>query len=78
TVGQDGYRRAMIAGSPEVAGGSLLYALEAMHNDGPWTRPDDYRKFNAVLRFSQGYANNGWSVTAMGYRGDWNSTDQIP
>ncbi|MDY0962282.1 TonB-dependent receptor [Massilia sp. CFBP9026] len=78
TVGQDGYRRALVAGSSEVTGGSLLYALEAMHNDGPWTRPDDYRKLNAVLRFSQGYANNGWSVTAMGYRGDWDSTDQIP
>lgn len=78
TIGQDGYRRALLAGSQDAAGGSLLYALESMGNDGPWTRPDDYRKHNAVLRYSRGFANNGWSVTAMSYRGKWNATDQIP
>ena len=78
TLGQDGFRRAMIAGSPELMGGTLLYALEAMDNEGPWTRPDDYRKRNGMLRYSRGYANNGWSVTAMAYRGKWNATDQIP
>jgi len=78
TLGQDGFARGMLAGSPEVAGGTLLYALEMMKNDGPWTRPDDYRKTNAVLRYSRGFVNNGWSVTAMSYRGRWNATDQIP
>ena len=78
TLGQDGFARAMLAGSPDFAGGTLLYALEAMNNDGPWTRPDDYRKRNGMLRYSRGYANNGWSVTAMAYRGSWNATDQIP
>jgi outer membrane cobalamin receptor len=78
TLGQDGFRRALLAGSPDLLGGTLLYALELMDNDGPWTRPDDYRKRNAVLRYSRGYANNGWSVTAMAYRGRWNATDQIP
>ena len=78
TLGQDGFKRAMIAGSPELAGGTLLYALELMDNEGPWTRPDDYRKRNGMLRYSRGYANNGWSVTAMAYRGTWNATDQIP
>ncbi|KQQ87822.1 TonB-dependent receptor [Massilia sp. Leaf139] len=78
TLGQDGFRRAMLAGSPELAGGTLLYALELMDNDGPWTRPDDYRKRNGLLRYSRGYTNNGWSVTAMAYRGTWNATDQIP
>jgi outer membrane cobalamin receptor len=78
TLGQDGFRRAMLAGSPELLGGTLLYALEALENEGPWTRPDDYRKRNGMLRYSRGYANNGWSVTAMAYRGTWNATDQIP
>jgi len=78
TLGQDGFKRAMIAGSPEIAGGTLLYALEVLDNEGPWTRPDDYRKRNGILRYSRGYANNGWSVTAMAYRGTWNATDQIP
>jgi hypothetical protein len=78
TVGQGGFARAVVAGSPDFADGSLLYALEATHNDGPFTNPGDYRKLNAVLRYSLGYANNGLSVTAMAYRGKWNSTDQIP
>ena len=78
TLGQDGFARALLAGAPELAGGTLLSALEGMTNDGPWTRPDDYRKFNGVLRYSRGFANNGWSVTAMAYRGRWNATDQIP
>jgi len=78
TVGQDGYRRALLADSPAAAGGNLLYALEVLHNDGPFTRGDDYRKLNGVLRYSQGYANNGWHVTAMAYGANWNATDQIP
>jgi hypothetical protein len=78
SVGQNGFARALLAGSPEAGAGNLLYALEAMHNDGPFTRPDDYRKLNAVLRFSQGYANNGFTVSAMAYRASWNASDQIP
>jgi outer membrane cobalamin receptor len=78
TTGQNGYGRALLADAPELAGGSLLYALEALHNDGPFTRGDNYRKLNAVLRYSQGYANNGFSIAAMAYRGSWNATDQIP
>jgi outer membrane cobalamin receptor len=78
TLGEDNYARTVLAGSPELAGGNLLYALELMKNDGPWTRPDGYRKINAVLRYSRGYANNGWTVSAMHYRGHWNATDQIP
>ncbi|MES2129324.1 MAG: TonB-dependent receptor [Pseudomonadota bacterium] len=78
TLGQGGYARALLADSPEAFGGNLLYALEVLHNDGPFTRPDDYQKLSGVLRFSQGYANNGFSVTAMAYRGRWNATDQVP
>ena len=40
--------------------------------------PDDYRKLNAVVRYSQGDAVNGFSVTGMGYSSKWNSTDQVP
>ncbi|NYE59522.1 hypothetical protein FHW58_000674 [Duganella sp. 1224] len=77
-AGQNGYGRALLADSAETSRGSLLYAVEAMHNDGPFTRPDDYQKLNAVLRYSEGYANNGFNVSLMAYRADWNSTDQIP
>ena len=85
TAGQNGYGRALLAGSRDGgdgggAGGpgAWLYAMETVHNDGPFTRGDNYRKLNAVLRYTEGFANNGYSITAMAYRGAWNATDQIP
>jgi hypothetical protein len=78
SVGQNGFARTMIGGSPEVGSGNLLYGVELLHNDGPFVHGDDYRKVNGMLRYSQGYANNGWSVSAMAYRAHWNATDQIP
>ena len=77
-IGQNGFRRALLADSPDAGDGSLLYALEAEHNDGPFTQPDRYHKLNGVLRYSEGYANNGYNVTAMAYDASWNATDQIP
>jgi len=77
TVGQNRYGRALLAGSPEVGAGNLLYAVELFTNDGPWEVPENYRKFNGVLRYSQGSRDDGFSVTGMAYRGDWTSTDQV-
>jgi hypothetical protein len=77
-AGQNGYGRALLADSVDTQRGSLLYAIEAMHNDGPFTHPDNYQKLNAVLRYSEGYANNGFNISLMAYKADWNSTDQIP
>ena len=77
-LGQNGYRRVLLADSPGFGAGKLLYALEAMRNDGPFSRPDDFRKLNGVLRYSQGDAANGWNLTGMGYAAKWNATDQIP
>ncbi|MCY7298284.1 MAG: TonB-dependent receptor, partial [Ilumatobacteraceae bacterium] len=76
--GQNGYRRVLLADSPTFGSGKLLYALEALRNDGPFTRPDDYRKLNGVLRYAEGDKANGWNVTAMAYKAKWNATDQIP
>lgn len=78
SLGQNGYRRVLLADSPALGSGKLLYALEGLRNDGPWQRPDRYRKFNGVLRYSQGDVANGWNITGMGYDARWNATDQIP
>jgi TonB dependent receptor-like, beta-barrel len=68
----------LFAGSRPLYGGQVLGALELQHDDGPWERPERYRKVNGLLRYSQGDALNSFSVTAMGYRGAWNATDQVP
>ncbi len=77
-IGSNGYRRTFAAASPEIENGKLLAAVEMFHHDGPWNTPQDYRKFNAVLRYSQGNSQNGFSLSAMAYQADWNATDQAP
>jgi hypothetical protein len=77
-LGSGRYARAMAAGSSDAGPGYLLYGLEVFHNDGPWVNPEDYRKLNGVLRFSQGSNADGYTVSLMGYQGKWNATDQIP
>ena len=76
--GSFNYYRGLFASSPKVGDGVFLYALEGVHNDGPFQRGDNYLKGNGVLRYSQEHEDTGWSVTFMGYKADWNSTDQIP
>jgi outer membrane receptor protein involved in Fe transport len=76
--GEEGFARVLVAAAPRVGNGGVLGAVEVEHNDGPWVRPDDYRKINALLRYSRGDALNGLALTGMVYSGRWNSTDQIP
>src|SRR5207249_9155667 len=73
-AGDEGYGRVLVARSPALGGGHLLYAMEAERNDGPWVRPDDLRKYNGVLRYSRGGPQTGFSLTAMAYEASWNST----
>ena len=77
-IGQNGFRRTLLADSPKFGNGNLLYALELFHNDGPFVRGDDYRKTNGVLRYSEGTEANGFNISLMAYRARWNATDQIP
>ena len=76
TVGSFGYDRFLALGSTKAGGGSLLYAGEFDAYNGPWTTPNDVRKFSGLLRYSQGTATDGFSATAMAYSNTWNSTDQ--
>ena len=77
-VGENGYRRGLIAGSSAAPGGNLLYALELFHNDGPFTKGDNFRKINGVLRYSRGTEASGFNITGMAYNATYNATDQIP
>lgn len=77
-IGQNGYRRTLLAGSPKMDDGNLLYAFEWSRNNGPWEVPEGFRKLNGVLRYSQGTERDGFSVTGMAYDAGWRSTDQVP
>jgi hypothetical protein len=78
TGGSFDYRRFFGAASPQVGPGHLLLAFEYEQDNGPWVSPNDKDKYNAVLRYSQGDARNGLSLTFMGFSNHWHSTDQIP
>lgn len=78
SLGGYGYQRAVLANSMALTNGNLLYGLEINRNDGPWLNPENVRKYSAVLRYSQGNHDDGYSLTAMAYKNNWNSTDQIP
>ena len=56
TVGSFGYRRLLTAKSAEAGPGTVLAAFEAQTYNGPWVVPDEVRKFNGLLRYSQGNA----------------------
>jgi hypothetical protein len=78
TAGSFGYRRLFGMDSAKLGDGNLLVAGESAHYDGPWTTPDDMQKINGLMRYSQGTATDGFSITGMAYANQWTSTDQVP
>jgi opacity protein-like surface antigen len=78
TAGSFGYMRYLGLGSAKVeGGGTLLYAGELNTYNGPWTNPDDVRKFSGLLRYSQGTATDGISITGMAFTNTWNAPNQV-
>jgi outer membrane receptor protein involved in Fe transport len=76
--GENGYERALLAASTQVADSDLLVGIEYLNNDGPWDLRQGYRKLSGVAKFTHGDYDRGFGITAMGYDGHWRSTDQIP
>ncbi|MEW6707875.1 MAG: TonB-dependent receptor plug domain-containing protein, partial [Pseudomonadota bacterium] len=78
TFGEHAYRRVLLADSRTAGAGHLLGALELLLNDGPWRQPEDLRKWNGWLRWSQHGPARQRSLTLMAYDARWTATDQIP
>lgn len=78
TTGTFSFQRIFAAGSSALGDGHLLAAVEAQHYGSPFVNPDDARKENAVLRYSEGDGRNGYSVTGMYYHQLWTNTTDIP
>jgi hypothetical protein len=75
--GPEGFERLFSGATTALGAGNLLGALELQHYDGPWVTPGDQRKINALLRYSEGNSENGYSLTASFYHALWNAqTDQ--
>jgi hypothetical protein len=83
--GEHNYYRALIAGTlpmeskiEEGVSQGLTYALEYNYYDGPWAQAEEFNRWNGLLRWFKTDVDTKLSVTFMGYRGSWTSTDQIP
>ncbi|HMD68991.1 MAG TPA: TonB-dependent receptor [Chitinivibrionales bacterium] len=78
TLGSYGYYRSLGTASTDLVGGKLLLGLEAMHQDGPFVVPQDYNKYNGMVRWSRQLGEGTFDVEAMYYSGEWNATNHIP
>ncbi len=78
-LGQFGYARALLADSPTVGPGSLLYAFEYNHYDGPWDLPEGSNRYNALLRYHWDHGRDTFDLTGSAYWAPfWHATDQVP
>lgn len=77
-AGEHNYQRALLAASPRIDDGVLLFGIDSSQSDGPWIMEQNFRKTNALLRYSRESESGRFAVTAQGYDGEWRSTDQIP
>ncbi len=77
--GMYNFIRTLLAGSFKEGQGSLLYAFEYNHYDGPWVNPEKSNRYNVLLKYHQEDDTDAFTVTANAYVAPgWNSSDQIP
>ncbi|EIZ78999.1 iron transport receptor [Novosphingobium sp. Rr 2-17] len=69
TVGTDDYQELFAGGTYHITDDQrLMGAVDASHYNGPWKPGLDFKKVNAILRYSQGDASDGFSLTGMYYK----------
>jgi hypothetical protein len=78
TAGTLSFQRILGAQTQAIGDGHLSAAIEVQHYDGPFVTPDDARKENLVLRYSEGDDKNGCSLTGMVYHQIWTNSTDIP
>ena len=76
-AGTDGFIRSVLVFDLPVKTGDLVTGIEVSHENGPWTQPDNFIKYNGFVRYSKGTPDLGYSVTGMIYHGHWKATDQV-
>ncbi len=70
-IGTDGYQSLFGTTTYHIGQDQrLLGAIELAHFDGPWHPPQNFKKINAALRYSQGTASDGFSLTGMFYKSE--------
>jgi outer membrane receptor protein involved in Fe transport len=78
TGGENGYARALLAGSTALGDRSLLFGLDTTIDDGPWDKPEHERRASFIAKLGSGDATRGHHLELVGYRNRWDASDQIP
>lgn len=80
TLGEHDFYRGLLADTIDFSDASsgLTYALEYNYYDGPWKMPSNSERINGFLKYFKDSGPDKFSLTAMAYTGEWDSTDQIP
>ncbi len=78
TVGEYGYYSALLAGSPTLAGGSLLLGGEVTRYEGPYDLDQDARIYKGIARYHRGSEDDGFTLGFQAYGIDYTAPDQIP
>jgi hypothetical protein len=77
-LGSFGYARALLAESPSVGPGTLLYALEYDHYDGPWDLPESSNRYSGLVRYRWERGPDAITLTGSLYWAPfWHATDQV-
>jgi hypothetical protein len=82
SFGEHNYIRGLLADTIDLSDGKdksgLTYGLEYNDYDGPWDREGNSQRLNGFLKYFKESGPDKFSLTAMGYDGKWDSTDQVP
>jgi hypothetical protein len=77
-IGQDDFYRVLVAQTPQLGPGHLLYAFEAQFYNGPWDHNEHVHKFNGLLKYTIARGPSTFTLGFTAYSNSWDSTDQIP
>ena len=78
TGGENDFYRAVGAHTLDVGDGHLTGAVEAQYGNGPWVLDEEAHKFNGYLGYTGAIGDAEYTLSALAYDADWNSTDQVP
>ncbi len=79
SVGTLGDERLAGTGTVHLANGdSVVGGAEVSHLDGPFDPPNNFRKIAGLIRIAHGTTTDGYSLTAMYYRGEGRFTTDQP
>ncbi len=78
TIGEDRFVRGLVAANLPVARGEALLAIEGKTFDDAFDLDANLLHINAFAKWTLPVAGGTLRASALGYYGEWNSTDQIP